>query len=77
MMSFFKSMIAAVVMMGLVGVYNAQDQQYSFNGLHMSLGSLPKLSDAESRSISAENFTGAKGEGGEQILMGSEQLGAV
>jgi len=30
----------------------------------LSLGALPLLSDAESRSISPENFTGAKGKGG-------------
>ena len=30
----------------------------------MSLGNLSRLSDAETRSISAENFTGAKGQGG-------------
>lgn len=36
----------------------------SFNGLGMHLGNLSRLSDAETRSISAENVTGAKGEGG-------------
>ena len=36
----------------------------SFNGLGLNLGNLARLSDAETRSISAENFTGAKGEGG-------------
>ena len=30
----------------------------SFNGLGMDLGNLSRLSNAESRSISAENFTG-------------------
>src|SRR5690606_3515652 len=35
-----------------------------FNGLGMHLGNLSRLSNAETRSISAENFTGAKGEGG-------------
>lgn len=35
-----------------------------FNGLGMNLGTLAKLSDAQSFSISAENFTGAKGKGG-------------
>lgn len=35
----------------------------SFNGLGMHLGNLSRLSDAESRSISPENFTGAKGAG--------------
>jgi len=39
----------------------------TFNGLDMSLGNLARLSDAETRSISAENFTGAKGQGGMAI----------
>ena len=36
----------------------------NFNGLNMSLGSLPRLSKAKTRSISPENFTGEKGKGG-------------
>ena len=32
-----------------------------FNGLNLHLGSLSLLSNAQSRSLSAENFTGAKG----------------
>ena len=35
-----------------------------FNGLGMNLGNLSRLSKAQSRSISAENFTGEKGKGG-------------
>ena len=35
-----------------------------FNGLDMSLGNLSRMSNAQSRSISAENFTGEKGKGG-------------
>ena len=34
-----------------------------FNGLGMSLGNLSRLSNAETRSISPENFTGEKGKG--------------
>ena len=44
-----------------------------FNGLGMSLGNLARLSNAESRSISAENLTGAKGQGGRA----TEGTGAV
>jgi hypothetical protein len=44
----------------------------SFNGLGMDLGNLSRLSRAQSRSISAENFTGAKGAGG----MATEGTGA-
>ena len=43
-----------------------------FNGLGMHLGNVSRLSDAETRSISAENPTGAKGRGG----MATEGTGA-
>ena len=42
-----------------------------FNGLGMNLGNLSRLSAAESRSISAENFTGAKGAGGMAEVSGN------
>ena len=45
----------------------------SFNGLGMGLGTLARLSNAETRSISAENFDGAKGRAG----MATEGTGAV
>lgn len=38
--------------------------QSDFNGLDMNMGNLYRLSDAETRSISPENFTGEKGKGG-------------
>ena len=44
-----------------------------FNGLGMHLGNLARLSNAQTRSISPENFTGAKGQGG----MATEGTGAV
>lgn len=45
----------------------------SFNGLGMNLGNLARLSNAETRSISAENPTGAKGQGG----LATEGTGAI
>jgi hypothetical protein len=39
-------------------------QRPSFNGLDMGLSNLSRLSDAKTRSISPENFTGEKGRGG-------------
>ena len=39
-------------------------QKYSFNGLDMNMGNLSRLSDAKTRSISPENFTGESGKGG-------------
>jgi hypothetical protein len=44
-----------------------------FNGLGMHLGNLARLSSAQSRSVSAENPTGAKGKGG----LATEGSGAV
>lgn len=35
-----------------------------FNGLNMNMGTLSRLSDAQTRSISPENYTGEKGKGG-------------
>ena len=39
-------------------------QSEKFNGLNMNMGNLFRLSDAKTRSISPENFTGEKGKGG-------------
>jgi hypothetical protein len=38
--------------------------QSGFNGLDMNMGNLYRLSNAQTRSISPENFTGEKGKGG-------------
>lgn len=43
-----------------------------FNGLGMNMGNISLLSNAQTRSISAENFTGEKGKGG----MATEGTGA-
>lgn len=45
---------------------------HPFNGLGMNLGNLSRLSNAVSRSISPENFSGEKGQGG----MATEGTGA-
>jgi hypothetical protein len=36
-------------------------ENYHFNGLGMNLGNLSHVSNAQTRSISPENFTGEKG----------------
>ena len=38
--------------------------QSGFNGLEMNMGNLYRLSDAKTRSISPENFSGEKGKAG-------------
>ncbi|HEV2353923.1 MAG TPA: glycoside hydrolase family 172 protein [Puia sp.] len=48
---------------GVMGATVAYSQQ-NYNGVDSHLGSLYMLSSAQSRSISPENFHGAKGEGG-------------
>jgi hypothetical protein len=53
-----------------VTVFFTAAQIYSqpgFNGLDMNMGNLYRLSDAETRSISPENFKGEKGKGGMAI----------
>jgi len=55
--------IALVTIMSLTVLAVAQEQA-SFDGLYLNLGNLARLSRAQSRSISAENFTGEKGKGG-------------
>jgi hypothetical protein len=42
----------------------SSSSQPKFNGLEMNMGNLYRLSDAKTRSISPENFTGEKGKGG-------------
>ena len=57
-----KSLILAALCMVTVSVY--AQSNYPFNGLDMNMGNLSRLSDAKTRSISPENFTGEKGKGG-------------
>ena len=53
------------LMMALLCSYFSYSQDGpKFNGLDMNLGNLSRLSDAKTRSISPENFTGEKGKGG-------------
>ena len=44
-----------------------QSWKPGFNGLKMNMGNLPRLSDAKTRSISPESFTGEKGKAGMAI----------
>jgi len=57
-----------VVAIAAAGIWSsiayAQQAEKRFNGLHMSMGNLARLSDAKTRSISPESFTGEKGKAG-------------
>src|SRR5881409_3201392 len=44
--------------------YVVSTSAQKFNGIDMNMSNLYRLSDAKSRSISPENFTGEKGKGG-------------
>lgn len=57
-----KKLFYLLITLVVSGVVSAQSGK--FNGLDMSLGNLSRLSDAKTRSISPENFTGEKGKGG-------------
>lgn len=56
-----KRLFAAIACSLMALTAHAQSQP--FNGLEMNLGNLSRLSDARTRSISPENFTGEKGKG--------------
>lgn len=53
--------IHRLLLIALLAVFSAGTVAQNFNGLDMSLGNLSRLSDAETRSICPENFTGEKG----------------
>jgi len=57
------------VALSSTGLYG---QNPEFDGMSMSMASLPRLSNAKTRSVSPENFTGEKGKGG----MATEGTGA-
>ena len=56
-----KTILAAAALFTLCFQASAQEK---FNGLNTDLGNIYRLSDAQTRSISAENYTGEKGKGG-------------
>ncbi len=56
--------ILLVSSLSAVQLLFAQSEDSKFNGLHMNLGNLSRLSKAKTRSISPENFTGEKGKAG-------------
>jgi hypothetical protein len=59
----FVSIIGAALMIGC-GTAKIDQANSQFDGLNLNLGNLFRVSSAQSRSISPENFTGEKGKGG-------------
>ena len=62
-----KSFVYSLLFILIFSSTNLLGQNERFNGLNMNMGNLYRLSDAETRSISPENFTGEKGKGGMAI----------
>jgi hypothetical protein len=58
------AVLLSAIMIGVCMSSDILAQDSSFNGLGMSLGNLSRLSHAQTRSISPENFTGEKGKAG-------------
>ena len=56
-----QKILVTIMCLCLISWANAQE---SFNGIGSGMGNLFRLSDAKTRSISPENFTGGKGKGG-------------
>lgn len=53
-----------LVLFAVIVIAGQVSSQTSFDGLNMNMGNIYRLSNAETRSISPENFTGEKGKGG-------------
>jgi len=66
------SIVACIFLTGAIMPNDLKGQESNYDGLNMSMGSLSRLSHAQTRSISPENFTGEKGKGG----MATEGTGA-
>ena len=64
MRCFTLTLIFALSLVYSFATFAQRQTQSGFNGLDMNLGNLSRLSNAKTRSISPENFTGEKGKGG-------------
>jgi hypothetical protein len=52
----------------IVLFWGCHERNAKFNGLNLNMGNLSRLSDAKTRSVSPENFSGEKGKGGMATL---------
>ena len=64
MRCFFKIVFLTFLTLTTAFAQSGRPATNAFNGLDMNLGNLSRLSNAKTRSISPENFTGEKGKGG-------------
>ena len=59
-----KKVVLSVFILSVLVLAVTAVQGADFDGLSMNMGNLSRLSNAVTRSISPENFTGEKGKGG-------------
>jgi hypothetical protein len=59
-----KKLLSVLPPLLFFGFFAYSQQPGKFNGLDVNMGNVSRLSDAKTRSISPENFTGEKGKGG-------------
>jgi hypothetical protein len=57
-----------LALLALISYVSTAQQKTTFNGLDVNLGNIFRLSNAQTRSISPENFTGEPGKGGMATL---------
>jgi len=62
-----KAWVKCLLILMLATLVLYAEEEKMFNGLYLNLGNLFRLSHAQSRSISPENFSGEKGKGGMSI----------
>jgi len=67
-----KNIFGVIVVIFIFSV-QSYSQKYPYNGLDNNMGNLYLLSNAKTRSISPENFTGEKGKGGMAELKDRDQ----
>lgn len=62
-----KSALNFLLILLLAALFLYAEEEKAFDGLYLNLGNLCRLSQAKTRSISPENFTGEKGKGGMSV----------
>lgn len=62
-----------ILMTALVFSLQLFSRKYPYDGLHNNMGNLYRLSNAKTRSISPENFTGERGKGGMADIKDKDQ----
>lgn len=62
-----KSVFNFLLILLLAALFLYAEEEKAFDGLYLNLGNLCRLSQAKTRSISPENFTGEKGKGGMSV----------